>query len=96
MHNNPEVFEGTRADSLDPVHRAIRSGDVNLLKNLAAKGRSLRISDNLGYTPIHYAVRKFFFKESKYLKKSIIMHMLCISTNFHSQLSVSLWTRRMP
>ena len=63
MHNNPEVFEGTRADSLDPIHRAIRSGDVNLLKNLASKGRSLRISDNLGYTPIHYAVRKFF-KES--------------------------------
>ena len=62
MHNNPEVFEGTRADSLDPIHRAIRSGDVNLLKNLASKGRSLRISDNLGYTPIHYAVRKFLLK----------------------------------
>ena len=65
MHNNPEVFEGTRADSLDPVHRAIRSGDVNLLKNLATKGRSLRISDNLGYTPIHYAVRNLFFQRVK-------------------------------
>ena len=60
---NPQVFEGTRDDSMDPVHRAVRSGDVDLLKKLAAKGRSLRISDNLGYTPIHYAVRNFF-KES--------------------------------
>ena len=64
---NSQVFDGTRADSVDPIHQAVRSGDVDLLKKLITKGRSLRISDNLGYTPIHYAVRNFLKNHNNYL-----------------------------
>ena len=49
------IFKQTYDDSIANVIQAVQANNVDALKELASQGRSLRISDNRGWTPLHYA-----------------------------------------
>lgn len=50
------IFNQTYADSVTAVFQAVLSDDVETLQSLREdNGRSMRINDNQGMQPLHYA-----------------------------------------
>ena len=50
-------FDQTREDSFGGAIQAVIANDLRKLQDLSRKGKSMRICDNRGLTPIHHAVR---------------------------------------
>ena len=50
-------FDQTREDSFGGAIQAVIANDLRKLQDLSRKGKSMRIFDNRGMTPIHHAVR---------------------------------------
>ena len=49
-----DIFDATYEDSVTTIFRAAQSGNIELLQQ--SVGKSFRLSDNKGRTPLHYAV----------------------------------------
>ena len=50
-------FDQTREDSFGGAIQAVIANDLRKLQDLSRKGKSMRICDNRGLTPLHHAVR---------------------------------------
>lgn len=49
------------------LHRAAADGDLEEMRNLVAAGYRLDIFDDLGYAPLHYAVKGEHYKAAEWL-----------------------------
>ncbi len=59
MPGNTDLLLATcdpKVDGYLPIHHAARTGNVDMLKLLIAKGSPLSRQDAFGWTPLHYAV----------------------------------------
>ena len=55
MDAKDAIFDQTYPDSLVSAIQAVHANDTEALSRLASQGRSMRVSDNRGMTPLHYA-----------------------------------------
>jgi ankyrin repeat protein len=51
----------------EPVHSAAQDGDVGRLSELVAEGHAVNAFDDLGHTPLHYAVEKGHLDAARFL-----------------------------
>ena len=60
-------------DGLTPIHYACKHGSFIAFLFLIANGADVNRVDNLGMTPLHYAVEGSILKESDYLITKLIL-----------------------
>ena len=70
-------FDQTRPDSIGSAIHAAIANDVSALQKLSAKGHSMRICDNRGWTPLHHAVELGHHECIEWLIRQGIDHDLC-------------------